>query len=342
VALNDKYLDKFRNFENIVFESNWSPTEEFDKIRHAAKSNNPKTLIAAMKRGYGAEKVTIARNHPLGTLEWRGPRNFIYPGNIQVIRKFMARIYRLVLDINNILENEQSLGGIISRQQFMDIMEKESQFEFSKRKPRKPGRKWGIQQWMTKFNNVRPVEGNEDYFVTLTLEERPTNDPKNPIEYIRHEGLATKIGKEKLPPIYDEIYYDQYFGVFYVKDKAKGVTYVYDYKEEKFIDTVAFTGLVRNYSGKFHIAGGSVYSQSGDSKYGFVDGNGVVIPLVYDAIGMVLEKGNEPFFPVRQKILDNDAWGIINKNNEIIVPFEYKWKDQLYKAWTEMGGNVPQ
>ncbi len=68
----------------------------------------------------GNEKHRILRIHPQGTLEWRGPRNFLNSENIQDIKLFFNKIIKITKWISLTLENKDILG--INKSTFFNIL----------------------------------------------------------------------------------------------------------------------------------------------------------------------------------------------------------------------------
>lgn len=121
---NDKYLDLIKNYVE---------TKQYGRLR-ALLSN---------------EKYRLLRIHPQGTLEWRGPRNFLEKP--ETIKQFFLTLVDFVKWISTTLSS-QSIG-VISRDQFNNIF-KFTQTEFGKEK--KKSDMWA--DWMTSQDIQRVIQ----------------------------------------------------------------------------------------------------------------------------------------------------------------------------------------
>lgn len=55
-------------------------------------------------------KMRLIRNHPQGTLEWRGPRNFLNKPDIEVIKRFFMKLYKFAKWISDTLDKKEING----------------------------------------------------------------------------------------------------------------------------------------------------------------------------------------------------------------------------------------
>ena len=60
-------------------------------------------------------KYRVFRLHPQGTLEWRGPRNFLNEGNKQVIIGFYKLLNHLISNIKNYMDSKYLTGTTITK-----------------------------------------------------------------------------------------------------------------------------------------------------------------------------------------------------------------------------------
>lgn len=100
IAGNNKYLETLYAFKNINFISKeYANNKTIGKIRHFIKQNILSEIIALLTD----EKYSIVRLHPQGTIEWRGPRNFL--NDIDVIKDFVISLWSFVKMLNNCLSS---------------------------------------------------------------------------------------------------------------------------------------------------------------------------------------------------------------------------------------------
>lgn len=74
------------------------------------------------------EKYEVLRVHPQGTLEWRGPRNFINDGSaIKEIEGYIRKLYKLIVSIGDILGRNEYNG--FNRKEIADHLKIEGTFD---------------------------------------------------------------------------------------------------------------------------------------------------------------------------------------------------------------------
>jgi len=85
------------------------------------------------------EKYDFMNIHNQGTLEWRGPRGFIKPNDVEDIVEYLKRLYVLVMKMGQYLKNDE-LNGIGKREFYIFMYDKIKSTRGDV--PAEPDRKW--------------------------------------------------------------------------------------------------------------------------------------------------------------------------------------------------------
>ena len=127
IALDSNIIDDLSHFtsfgQNFDFFGKWAETNFLSEINNAIKNEQWNDLNKLLTN----EKYRIIRIHPQGTLEWRGPRNFLNEGNLDIIKDFFIKLLNIVTKISNIMDKKEINN--ISKENFfklIDISELES------------------------------------------------------------------------------------------------------------------------------------------------------------------------------------------------------------------------
>lgn len=91
------------------FDTQYAGISYYDEIKEAIKSDNWDKVNAVINGERENEKYRNIRIHPQGTMEWRGPRNFI--GNNETIMEFMKKLYRIVFKFGKIADSKTWKGS---------------------------------------------------------------------------------------------------------------------------------------------------------------------------------------------------------------------------------------
>lgn len=102
--------------EEFDFFGGYATTDFFDGINSAFQKQDWSKLSEWLT----TDKYRVVRLHPQGTLEWRGPRNFLNRRNKQIIKEFFIKLSNLVLKIAKIMDKKDIEG--ISRQNFFQLV----------------------------------------------------------------------------------------------------------------------------------------------------------------------------------------------------------------------------
>lgn len=108
--------------ENCYFEfvGDYAKTDYLDDIKYAIEHNNFKELSQLLDN----TKYRLLRIHPQGTLEWRGPRDFIEYDD--AIKPFFVKLYKFVSWISYVM-NKKSLGEY-TKENFLSMIESRLSF----------------------------------------------------------------------------------------------------------------------------------------------------------------------------------------------------------------------
>ena len=116
LAMDTDFLEKSKQMDEFSFtHSTWSPTSVFREIKDCIEDNNFIDVVNLLN----TEKYRYFRIHPQGTLEWRGPRNFLNERDINDIKKFYYK--HLPMVINKFIEynkNNTLYGTNYSKEEF--------------------------------------------------------------------------------------------------------------------------------------------------------------------------------------------------------------------------------
>ena len=122
LALDANFQDELLSFkttagEEFDFFGHWATTDYLQDIESAIKLEDWNELNKWLTN----EKYRLLRIHPQGTLEWRGPRNFLDNHNLQTIKEFFIKLLRVVSIIIKIMEKKEING--ISKQNFFKLID---------------------------------------------------------------------------------------------------------------------------------------------------------------------------------------------------------------------------
>ena len=85
LAMDTEFLKQSGEFEDLAFVSHWASDDVFTTIRKGIQQGNFDLVLSELN----TDKYRLFRLHPEhGTLEWRGPRDFLNNGEISSIKHF--------------------------------------------------------------------------------------------------------------------------------------------------------------------------------------------------------------------------------------------------------------
>lgn len=68
-----------------------------------------------------SEKFRVINTHAQGTIEWRGPRNFLSTGKREIISTYLKKCYKLLIKMSNIIDKKEFTAKI-DKQEIIDRM----------------------------------------------------------------------------------------------------------------------------------------------------------------------------------------------------------------------------
>jgi len=108
----------FKDFE--FFNDRYASSSYLNEIRNAIEHED----FTKLSRLLNDEKYVALRMHPIGTLEWRGPRNFLNKHNSDVNKDFIKLLWHYVFWLNDVLTNQNTITGTnITRSDFQLMIE---------------------------------------------------------------------------------------------------------------------------------------------------------------------------------------------------------------------------
>lgn len=116
------YFSMFNDIE--FFNDRYADTSFFDNILAVVQSGENRALAHV----FNADKFRILRMHPQGTIEWRGPRDFMNSGDMSLISDFFLRLYKCA-DIIHKLSTKESIsldGKTITKREFVSNLNNSS------------------------------------------------------------------------------------------------------------------------------------------------------------------------------------------------------------------------
>lgn len=119
-----KNVSKFKkfNFVNISYAS----IDYIKRAKYILMNEGSDGLLDVINFIYNNNKYRILRIHPQGTLEWRGPRNYMNSQNRQIIREFfLTKLYPFIKKISKFLDTTEITikGKIISKKEIYEMLD---------------------------------------------------------------------------------------------------------------------------------------------------------------------------------------------------------------------------
>ena len=170
LSINPELIYKLTKFEGLDFyDDRYADIDDLFDIQYAIKSSDFSTL----KQYFTTDKYKAFHIHPQGTIEWRGPRNFMNYYNINSVKHFFKLLYEFILWISKAISTNDILG--ISKNNYFQLLYGENYEEnnlikdFNKKEKGKILRKYVHQD----------VENNSpDRLIKLLKLYKTTNDEK--------------------------------------------------------------------------------------------------------------------------------------------------------------------
>lgn len=132
IAMSDEYITLLTIFDDVdyygEFFGSYAKKDFLYKLRESFENNDFDNLKLLLDN----EKYRVLRIHPQGTLEWRGPREFIGE-NTKAIKDFFVRLYSVISMFIEIME-KQTIGDY-SKDNFLNMISSPNvDFNISKNK----------------------------------------------------------------------------------------------------------------------------------------------------------------------------------------------------------------
>lgn len=120
LAMDEDIYSKFAKLHGAddhdyrLYSSNWASQDAMRDLMAAVKSENWKGVIEKLN----TNKWRAFRIHPQGTLEWRGPRDFMNRGNIDNINLFYKLFNQLIAKIKTYMNSKVLKDTNITKKEF--------------------------------------------------------------------------------------------------------------------------------------------------------------------------------------------------------------------------------
>jgi len=89
--------------KTLRFNGYYASGDFFDEIKRYVINGDMRSL----NRVLSGDKYRVARIHPQGTIEWRGPRAFLDSQNPEIIKKFILQLYKVVNTLGRYAEKKE-------------------------------------------------------------------------------------------------------------------------------------------------------------------------------------------------------------------------------------------
>ena len=118
IAVNDDVQNTLLHFKKYDFFDvyQYAKPQFLDDIKVYIENKD----MDSLEELYSDEKYRVFRIHPQGTLEWRGPRNFLNISNLKDIKDFIKLLFKFVSLTNNFIDSKVIKIGdtVITRKEF--------------------------------------------------------------------------------------------------------------------------------------------------------------------------------------------------------------------------------
>mgnify|MGYP007135617099 CR=1 FL=1 len=120
ISQNDEYKNTVTSFKDYDFYNlEFADPGFLDELDNAIMNKDNREIDNLLD----TSKYRVLRIHPQGTLEWRGPRDFLNQNNIQDIHDFVVHLFGYVRMISKCMA--QTTTGEYSKKEFYSIFTKE-------------------------------------------------------------------------------------------------------------------------------------------------------------------------------------------------------------------------
>lgn len=121
LAMNKQMLNKIMTLNTYIdkydfFDEDHANVNFLSRIKTSIEQKN----LEQLSHEYNDSKYRVFRLHPQGTIEWRGPRNFLNDGDVKIIKQFFLLLWEVIGFISNALVNKQL--NRISKKELYDVL----------------------------------------------------------------------------------------------------------------------------------------------------------------------------------------------------------------------------
>jgi hypothetical protein len=128
----EERIDRFMNYKNFKFEGTqqniFATLNNLKEIEKGLKSiGRGHGTINRLTKAFDSDKYNFFRLHPQGTLEWRGPRDFLKEETPEMVKQFFLEMFfPLIRLINNLIEKDKLVYDdfSISKKNFYELLRK--------------------------------------------------------------------------------------------------------------------------------------------------------------------------------------------------------------------------
>lgn len=116
LCMDTDFRDYMSSVDGINLTSQrWSPDDELNDIKYSIENDNFSRVLYYLSD----DKYRLFRIHPYGTIEWRGPRNFLNDGNLQVIKDFYKKFNTYISKVIEYQARKTILNTDIDKKTFL-------------------------------------------------------------------------------------------------------------------------------------------------------------------------------------------------------------------------------
>lgn len=118
LAMDDDFIDETIDFDDFsLYSQQWSSINPFTIIRKSIKNDDWSTVLGLLS----TDKYRLFRIHPQGTLEWRGPRDFLNEAALEVIKDFYYKhLQKVIMKFIEYNRSTTLFGTNISKNEFFE------------------------------------------------------------------------------------------------------------------------------------------------------------------------------------------------------------------------------
>lgn len=118
LAMDNDFITETIDFDDFsLYSQQWSSIKPFQKIKQFIEWNDWEEVLKELS----TDKYRLFRIHPQGTLEWRGPRDFLNDGSLEVIKNFYYKhLQKVIMKFIEYNRSTTLFGTNISKNEFFE------------------------------------------------------------------------------------------------------------------------------------------------------------------------------------------------------------------------------